>query len=200
MVLSPEDPLTRVTISSDSGPLMLFDGRNKAQNGWFVVRTLIPSGATQNAVVWHIHPYLVSGWTRPPVVAYNQVGYTPQRTKVAVIELDPLFDAPKTARVLRLASDGEYREAFRGEIKPWGKWLRYQYARFDFSSLHEPGIYDMLATSMRPSESRTTSIASMSGRPRLILTYRFRWITLKSAKAIASGMALRISTTPGKRP
>ena len=141
IVLSPEDPLTRVTISSDSGALMLFDGRNKAQNGWFVVRTLIPSDRTQNAVVWHIHPNVVSGWTRPPVVAYNQVGYTPQRAKVAVIELDPLSDAPKTARVLRLASDGEYREAFRSEIKPWGKWMRYQYARFDFSSLHEPGIY-----------------------------------------------------------
>jgi hypothetical protein len=141
IVLSPEDPLTRVTISSDSGPLMFFDGRNKAQNGWFVVRTLISSGRTQNAVVWHIHPDVVSGWTRPPVVAYNQVGYTPQRAKVAVIELDPLFDAPKTARVLRLAPDGEYREAFQSEIKPWGKWMRYQYARFDFSALHEPGIY-----------------------------------------------------------
>ena len=141
IVLSPEDPLTRVTISSDSGPLMLFDGRNKAQNGWFVVRTLIPSGRTQNAVVWHIHPNVVPGWTRPPVVAYNQVGYTPQRAKVAVIELDPLFDPPKTARVLRLAPDGEYREALRSDIKPWGKWMRYQYARFDFSSLHEPGIY-----------------------------------------------------------
>jgi endoglucanase len=141
IVLSPEDPLTHVAISSDSGPLMLFDGRNKAQNGWFVVRTLIPSDRTQNAVVWHIHPNVVSGWTRPPVVAYNQVGYTPQRDKVAVIELDPLFDAPKTARVLRLSPDGEYREAFRSEIKPWGKWLRYQYSRFDFSVLHEPGIY-----------------------------------------------------------
>jgi len=141
IVLSPEDPFTRITISSDSGALMLFDGRNKAQNGWFVVRTLIPSDRTQNAVVWHIHPNVVQGWTRPPVVAYNQVGYTPQRAKVAVIELDPLSDAPKTARVLRLASNGEYREAFRSEIKPWGKWMRYQYARFDFSSLHEPGIY-----------------------------------------------------------
>jgi endoglucanase len=141
MVLSPEDPFTRVTISSDSGPLMFFDGRNKAQNGWFVVRTLISSGRMQNAVVWHIHPNVVSGWTRPPVVAYNQVGYTPQRAKVAVIELDPLFDAPQTARVLRLAPDGEYREAFQSEIKAWGKWMRYQYARFDFSALNEPGIY-----------------------------------------------------------
>ncbi len=141
IVLSPEDPLTRVTIASDSGPLMLFDGRNKAQNGWFVVRTLIPPDRTQNAVVWHIRPNVIPGWTRPPVVAYNQVGYTPERGKVAVIELDPLYDAPKTARLLRLAPDGEYREAFRGEIKPWGKWMRYQYARFDFSAVREPGIY-----------------------------------------------------------
>jgi len=141
IVLSPEDPLTRVTIASDSGPLMLFDGRNKAQNGWFVVRTLIPAGSTQNAVVWHIRPNVIPGWTRPPVVAYNQVGYTPERAKVAVIELDPLYQAPKSARVLRLTPDGVYREAFSSEIKPWGKWMRYQYARFDFSAVREPGIY-----------------------------------------------------------
>jgi endoglucanase len=139
--LSPEDPLTRVAITSDSGPLMLYDGRNKAQNGWFVVRTLIPAGKTKDVVVWHIHPHVIPGWTRPPVVAYNQVGYTPARSKVAVLELDPLYDAPKTARVLRLSPEGEYREVFRGGIKPWGKWLRYQYAHFDFSSVQEPGIY-----------------------------------------------------------
>ncbi len=141
IILSPEDPMTRVTISSDGGPVLLYDGRNKAQNGWFVVRTLIPTGKTGDVVVWHIHPNVITGWTRPPVVGYNQVGYTPDRPKVAVIELDPLFDAPKTARVLRLTPEGEYREAFTGEIKPWGKWMRYQYAHFDFSSVHEPGIY-----------------------------------------------------------
>src|SRR5271157_2900345 len=128
IVLSPEDPLTGVTITSDNGPLMLFDGRNQAQNGWFVVRSLIPSDRTENVVIWHIHPNIVPGWTRPPVVAYNQVGYTPERTKVAVLELDPLYNAPKTARVLRITADGDYKEVFRGEIKPWGKWMRYQYA------------------------------------------------------------------------
>jgi hypothetical protein len=74
------------------------------------------------------------------VVAHNQDGYTPERTKVAVLELDPLYDAPKTARVLRITPDGEYKEAFRGEIKPWGKWIRYQYAHFDFSFVREPGV------------------------------------------------------------
>jgi endoglucanase len=141
IVLSPEDPSTRVTIVSDGGPILLFDGRNKAQNGWFVVRTLIPFGKTGDVVVWHIQPNLIPGWTRPPVVGYNQVGYTPERQKIAVIELDPLYDAPKTARVLRLTPEGEYREVFSGQIKSWGKWMRYQYAHFDFSSVRETGIY-----------------------------------------------------------
>jgi hypothetical protein len=102
---------------------------------------LIPSGQTGNVVVWHIHPNVVPGWTRPPVVAYNQVGYTPERTKVAVLELDPLYNAPKTARVLRITPDGDYTEAFRREIEPWGKWMRYVYAHFDFSTVREPGLY-----------------------------------------------------------
>jgi endoglucanase len=141
MVLSPEDPLTRVAITSDNGPLTLYDGRNQAQNGWFVIRSLIPSDRTEEAVVWHVHPNVVTGWTRPPVVAYNQVGYTPSRTKVAVVELDPLYSGPKSARVLRITPDGDYKEVFRGDLQPWGKWLRYTYARFDFSTLREPGLY-----------------------------------------------------------
>jgi hypothetical protein len=141
IVLAPEDPLSRVTIESEDGSLMLFDGRNRAQNGWYVVRGVVPSNRTENAVVWHVRPNVVPGWSRPPVVAYNQVGYTPERGKVAVLELDPLYDAPGEARVLRITQDGEYQEAFRGKIKPWGKWMRYQYAHFDFSSVREPGVY-----------------------------------------------------------
>ena len=140
-VLAPEDPTTRIAIASESGPILLFDGRNSAQNGWFVLRTLIPAAKTGEVVVWHIHPNVIAGWTRPPVVGYNQVGYTPERKKIAVLELDPLFDAPKTARVVRLTPDGEYREVFNGPIRPWGEWMRYQYAHFDFSAVREPGIY-----------------------------------------------------------
>jgi len=141
IVLSPEDPLTRLTITSDHGSLMLFDGRNQAQNGWFVVRSSIPSDGIENAVVWHIHPNLMPKWRRTPVVAYNQVGYTPARAKVAVLELDPLYEAPKTARVLRITPAGDYKEVFRSEITPWGKWMRYQYAHFDFSAVRDPGMY-----------------------------------------------------------
>lgn len=140
IVLSPEDPTTRVSITSDAD-LALYDGRNQAPNGWFVIRTLIPAGKTGDVVVWHVKPNVIDGWTRPPVVAYNQVGYTPDREKVAVIELDSLFDAPKTARVFRISSKGDYRKVFSGEVKPWGKWMRYQYATFDFSAVRIQGAY-----------------------------------------------------------
>ena len=141
-VLSPEDPMTRIAIASDHGAIMLLDGRDRAQNGWFVLRTLIPAGATENAIVWHVRPNVIPGWTRPPVVSYNQVGYTPNRSKVAVIELDPLYNPPRSASVLKIADDGsEPKVVYTAPIKPWGKWLRYQYATFDFSSVREPGAY-----------------------------------------------------------
>ena len=37
LVLAPEDPERRVTIKSADADLMLYDGRNYAQNGWYVV-------------------------------------------------------------------------------------------------------------------------------------------------------------------
>jgi hypothetical protein len=141
IVLSPEDPSTRIAITTESGSISLFDGRNQAQNGWFVVRTLIPSGKTGDVVVWHVKPNVIAGWTRRPVVGYNQVGYTPGREKIAAIELDPLFDAPKNARVLKLSPQGDWKEVFSGKIQPWGRWARYEYSHFDFSSVREPGIY-----------------------------------------------------------
>ena len=37
-------------------------------------------------------------WTRPPMIAHSQVGYAPGFSKVAVLELDPKYDSPKTAK------------------------------------------------------------------------------------------------------
>ena len=113
IVFAPEDPLHHISIVSETGPLTLFDGRNRAQNGWFVLRTLIPSGKTEGAVVWHIHPSVIPNWTRPPMIAHSQAGYPPNLPKVAIIELDPKFDAPRTAKVLRLIEDGSYEQIYR---------------------------------------------------------------------------------------
>ncbi len=141
VTLGAEDPQVRITIASENGPVSLYDGRNRAQNGWFVLRTLIPSDKTEGAVIWHIRPDVIPNWTRPPMVAHSQAGYAPGFPKVAVIELDPKFNAPKTAKVLRLGEDGSYRQVFEGPVSTPTPWLRYTYAKFDFSPVNQPGLY-----------------------------------------------------------
>jgi endoglucanase len=98
ITLGVDDALARVNVKSDTADLMLFDGRDRAQNGWFVLRSLIPSGKTTGAIVWHIRPDVIPNWTRPPMIAHSQVGYAPDFSKVAVLELDPKYDGPKTAK------------------------------------------------------------------------------------------------------
>nr|WP_276592957.1 glycoside hydrolase family 9 protein [Sphingomonas sp. GC_Shp_3] len=141
LTLAPEDPLTRVTITSDKAPLAIYDARNRAQNGWFVVRSLVAAGARENAIVWHVRPNVEKNWVRQPVVSFNQAGYTPDRRKVAMIELDPNFNAPKEAELVKLTADGGKQSVLRGTLTPRGRWTRYNYAAFDFSSVREPGVY-----------------------------------------------------------
>jgi hypothetical protein len=141
ITLGIDDPLARVNVKSETADLMLFDGRNRAQNGWFVLRSLIPSAKTTGAIVWHIRPDVIPNWTRPPMIAHSQVGYAPGFSKVAVLELDPKYDGPKTAKVLRLMEDGSYQQAFEGPITASTPWLRYVYSKFDFSSVNDPGLY-----------------------------------------------------------
>lgn len=141
ITLGVDDALDRIHVKSDTSDLMLYDGRDRAQNGWFVLRSLIPPGKTTEAIVWHIQPNEIPNWTRPPMIAHSQVGYAPDFSKQAVLELDPKYSGPKTARVLRLMEDGSYKQVFEGTITPAVPWLRYVYSKFDFSSVKEPGLY-----------------------------------------------------------
>jgi hypothetical protein len=141
ITLAIEDALARINVKSDTADLMLFDGRDRAPNGWFVLRSLIPSGKTTGAIVWHIRPDLMPNWTRPPVIAHSQVGYAPGFSKAAVLELDPKYKAPKTARVLRLMENGSYKQVFEAPIASSTPWLRYVYSKFDFTPVDDPGLY-----------------------------------------------------------
>jgi len=141
ITLGIDDARARVNVVSDTSNLMLFDGRDRAPNGWFVLRSLIPSGKTSGAIVWHIRPDVIPDWTRPPVIAHSQVGYAPRFSKIAVLELDPKYSAPKTAKLLRLMEDGSYRQVFEGPTTPSTPWLRYVYSKFDFTPVKDPGLY-----------------------------------------------------------
>jgi endoglucanase len=141
LIMAPEDPERRVKIQSFTGELMLFDGRNLAQNGWYVVRSLIPAGKSGKVVEWFLTANTIENWTRPPMIAHSQLGYHPIQKKVAVIELDKNDTPLTTARLLKVTGDGSFEEKYRGEVKKWGDYLRYHYVTFDFTSVKGSGLY-----------------------------------------------------------
>ena len=137
-VLAPEDPDLRVAISSDS-ELNLFDGRNLAQNGTFVVRTFLPSGKTGKVVEWEVQPSYDASWVRQPNIGISQIGYTPAQKKV--LELDRNDKLAAKAKVIRIDGEGSGK-AVEFPVSEWGVFFnRYNYATVDFSSIREPGLY-----------------------------------------------------------
>ncbi len=141
IVLAPENPERFVKIKSIDADLMLFDGRNLAQNGWFIVRSLLPANKTGKVLTWYLEPNAVTNWIRKPVIGFSQAGYVPEQKKIAVIELDMNDTMIETASVFQVNSEGNSIEKYKGEVTLWGKYLRYNYANFDFSSVNDPGVY-----------------------------------------------------------
>ena len=140
--MATDDPSRLVTISSEDAELKLFDGRMLAQNGWFVVRSILPKGKTGKVVTWTVEPHAIPGWIREPNIGFSQVGYIPEQPKVAVIELDkndPMQVG--SASLMRLNPDGTTTEAFQSEVTSWGPYYKYNYVKFDFSAVKEPGVY-----------------------------------------------------------
>jgi endoglucanase len=140
IVLAPEDPERYVKIQSET-EIMLFDGRNLAQNGWFVVRSMFPAQKTGNVLQWYVKPNAIPDWKRSPVIGFNQVGYHPTQEKVAVIELDKKDVPLIKASLYQVTAEGETVEKLTSDLKPWGNFLRYNYVKFDFTAAKEPGLY-----------------------------------------------------------
>jgi endoglucanase len=140
-LLAPDEPSRLVKITSQDADLMLFDGRVLAQNGWFVVRSLLPAGKTGKVLTWTVEPNAIQGWIREPNIGFSQVGYRPSQQKVSVIELDKKDKPLEKASLYKIGNDGNATEVFSGKIVPWGNYFKYHYVKFDFSSVNAPGIY-----------------------------------------------------------
>lgn len=141
IVMASDDPEHMITISCDDAELKLFDGRMLAQNGWFVLRSVLPKGKTGKVITWTVEPHAIPNWIREPNIGFSQVGYIPDQPKVAVIELDKNDQPQATASLMRIKTDGTTEQAFTGNIQNWGPYFKYNYVKFDFSSVKQPGIY-----------------------------------------------------------
>ena len=142
LVVAPESDLLRMTIESET-QLQLLDGSLKHNNGWFTVRSLVPAGATKEAIHWEITPNVIKNWVRNPVVHISQVGYHPKQNKTAFIELDKNDTNIQKTVLLKIEADGTKKVVLEQIPALWGQYLRYKYLTFDFSKIKEPGMYQV---------------------------------------------------------
>lgn len=141
LAIAPESDEHRMVIERlAGGKLQLLDGRQKHNNGWFVVRSLLEPGATVAAAAWRVTPHAIPGWRSQPTIQVSQVGYHPTQIKQAVIELDPA-DTVTTARLVRVATSGGWEVVAESLPDEWGRFLRFRYAIFDFTDVRSCGMY-----------------------------------------------------------
>ena len=141
LVVAPEDDMLRLAIESKTSDLQLIDGRYLHNNGWYVVRSVVPAGLSKNAVEWIITPNIIKGWKSTPVIHVSQIGYHPDQEKTAIIELDKKETAIETPSLFRLEPNGKNVEVRKVKPVVWGSFLRYRYLKFDFSSVKDEGMY-----------------------------------------------------------
>lgn len=141
MLIAPDAPERMIKITSDDALLELYDGRMIAQNGWFVLRSLLPAGKTGKVVTWIVEPHSVPGWIREPNIGFSQVGYVPSQPKVAVIELDKIDKPLSKASIYKVSDDGSEKLVYTGKTNVWGEYYKYNYVKFDFTTVTEPGVY-----------------------------------------------------------
>ena len=142
LTIAPESDRHAMVIEDLRGPgLQLLDGRAEHTNGWFIVRSLVPGGATAGAVEWLVSPRVLPNWRREPVVQVSQVGYHPLQRKVAVVETDPSDARRPAASLWRASENGGLEKVLEAAPTSWGRFLRYQYFQFDFTAVERAGTY-----------------------------------------------------------
>lgn len=142
LTIAPEEDRQRILIESHSGELQLWDGRTNHNNGWYIVRSLLPPNKTKNALEWIITPNVIKGWKYEPVIQVSQLGYHPSQPKCVIIEQDRNDDQRSEVTVLRI-DQNSINKIKSGTPESWGSFLRYNYLTFDFSDITENGIYQV---------------------------------------------------------
>ena len=142
LIVAPDSDKQRMIIESKTGELELWDGRANHNNGWYIVRGVIPANKTRGALEWVVTPHVIKNWVYEPVIQVSQLGYGTTQPKQVVIEQDKRDTRASPIKIFKLSETGKslVKEA---KVKPWGNFLRYQYMTYDFSDIKEPGMYQI---------------------------------------------------------
>ncbi len=140
ITIAPEAEEMSFSVESLGEELLLYDGRFNHNNGWFVIS--VPLRKTNGSLVGEvvITPNAKLKSVRKPSVQVSQVGFHPLESKKAIIELDARDVQMKDILLEKLTENGAVTIKKEAADK-WGRFLRYNYLKFDFSDIKDEGIY-----------------------------------------------------------
>lgn len=141
LVVAPETEHLQWSVEAVDAELVLLDGRTQHNNGWFVVRSLLPGERSGVVLRWLVDAKTISGWMEEPVIHLSQVGFHPWQSKTAVIETDPRDERVEVAGLYRIRAGLPAELVQAGIPSVWGTFLRYRYLQYHFAEVREPGIY-----------------------------------------------------------
>lgn len=141
--LAVEDPLQQLQVTSNVGRLYLTDSRYGEDNQWFTMTVEVPTGVAAKAVDLVFEPSYVEGWKRSAVISYSQVGYHPNQTKVAYLELLSHQTPEGSIELIKLDNQGAIGTLIKSAASLWGDYLRYKYYAIDFTEVATPGLYQL---------------------------------------------------------
>ena len=141
LTLAPEDPLTRVTITSDGAPTDVVR-RPQPCPERLVCRSFDDRGRRQGqcdrvarAAQCHKELGAPAGRIVQPVRLYPD----PQQDRDD--RTRPQFFCAARGATCQTGGRWHAPDGVERRHKPQGRWTRYNYASFDFSSVRDPGIY-----------------------------------------------------------
>ena len=140
ITVAPEDEDMCFGVESLGEELSLYDGRFNHNNGWFVIS--VPLKKNNDNCVGNvlITPKVNMKSLRKPSIQVSQVGFHPLESKKAIIELDARDGQIKDISLEKLTENGAVTIKKEAADK-WGRFLRYNYLKFDFSDIKDEGIY-----------------------------------------------------------
>jgi endoglucanase len=141
LTIAPDEPAQLMKIESFGQPLQLLDGRFYHNNGWYVVRSLVTPGKTKGAIEWVVDANVLPDFISKPVVHVSQVGYHPDQEKIVVVELDGSLNKASKIELIRYTPEGEQVTERSQDPESWGKFLRFNYFRLNFTDVKTEGIY-----------------------------------------------------------
>ncbi|MGC9341591.1 MAG: glycoside hydrolase family 9 protein [Bacteroidales bacterium] len=142
LIIAPGNELQKIKITSRYSELELRDGRSNHNNGWYIVRSIIPAGKSESAMEWIIEPNVVKDWLYEPIIQVSQLGYHPGQEKIAIIERDKNDDSSLDYKLYKIEKSGK-KEVKTGFTNTWGLFLRYKYDTINFTDIQTPGIYQI---------------------------------------------------------